>query len=140
MIKKTKTYIFKNNNWYEIASPDLAENQAPKMDVYKPVKEKVGTWIDGRTIYRKVITGVGNPPIVVPFEFFTTIVDAKMMIKNTGSEQAWRPIPWTFDGNDLNWYGGFRIQETNKQIVLQLGNQLKQIVYWHIIIDYCIDP
>ena len=106
---------------------------------YSKDRIEVGTWIDGRKIYRKVITGNSNVPDIIPFEKFTTIIDIRMMVKNQGGDQDWRPIPWTFNGNDLNWHGGFRVSETNKKIVNQIGSELKKVVYWHLIVDYCID-
>lgn len=106
---------------------------------YSKDRIEVGTWIDGRKIYRKVITGNSNVPDIIPFEKFTTIIDIRMIVKNQGGDQDWRPIPWTFNGNDLNWHGGFRVSETNKKIVNQIGSELKKVVYWHLIVDYCID-
>ena len=106
---------------------------------YSKDRIEVGTWIDNRKVYRKVITGTGNIPDIIPFEKFTTIVDVKMMAKSQGGDQDWRPIPWVFNGNDINWHGGFRLSETNRQIVNQIGSELKKTVYWHIIVEYCID-
>ena len=109
------------------------------LNVYSSDRTQVGTWIDNRKVYRRVITGTGNVPTSIPFEKFTTIVRSEMMVKNQGAGQAWRMIPWLFNGNDLNWYGGYYFLEDNRTIAVQLGNELKKTVYWHIIIEYCID-
>ena len=119
------------------------ENGMIPLSKLKPAYSKdrieVGTWIDGRKIYRKVITGTGNVPTIIPFEKFTTIVRSEMMVKNQGAGQAWRMIPWLFNGNSINWYGGYYFLEDNRTIATQLGDELKKVVYWHLIVDYCID-
>lgn len=106
---------------------------------YSNTSTLVGKWIDGRKVYRRVITGTGNVPASIPFEKFTTIVKAEMMVKNQGAGQAWRMIPWLFNGNDLNWYGGYYFLEDNRTIAVQLGNEISKAVYWHIIVEYCKD-
>ena len=107
--------------------------------VYSKDRIEVGTWIDNRKIYRKVITGTGDVPTSIPFEKFTTIIKSEMMVKNQGAGRAWRMIPWLFNGNSINWYGGYYFLEDNKTIATQLGDELKKVVYWHIIVEYCVD-
>ena len=109
------------------------------LNVYSSTRTHIGTWIDNRKVYRRVITGTGNVPASIPFEKFTTIVRSEMMVKNQGAGQAWRMIPWVFNGNSVDWYGGYYFLEDNRTIVVQIGNELKKTVYWHIIIEYCID-
>lgn len=120
----------------------LLDNSIPITKIkgaYSKDRVEIGTWVDGRKVYRKVITGTGNVPTSIPFEKFTTIVKSEMMVKNQGAGQAWRMIPWLFNGNDLNWYGGYYFLEDNRTIAVQLGNEIKKAVYWHIIVEYCID-
>lgn len=107
--------------------------------VYSKDRIEVGTWIDNRKIYRKVITGTGDVPTSIPFEKFTTIIKSEMMVKNQGAGRAWRMIPWLFNGNSINWYGGYYFLEDNRTIATQLGDELKKVVYWHIIVEYCVD-
>ncbi len=52
------------------------------LSVYSSTRTHIGTWIDNRKVYRKVITGTGNVPASIPFEKFTTIVRSEMMVKN----------------------------------------------------------
>lgn len=108
-------------------------------NAYSKDRVEVGTWIDNRKIYRKVITGTGDVPASIPFEKFTTIIKSEMMVKNQGAGRAWRMIPWLFNGNSINWYGGYYFLEDNRTIVTQLGDELKKVVYWHIIVEYCVD-
>ena len=109
------------------------------LSVYSSTRTHIGAWVDNRKVYRRVITGTGDVPTSIPFEKFTTIVKSEMMVKNQGAGQAWRMIPWLFNGNDLNWYGGYCFLEDNRTIAVQLGNEIKKAVYWHIIVEYCID-
>ena len=109
------------------------------LNVYSTNRVQVGTWIDNRKVYRKVITGTGDVPASIPFEKFTTIVKSEMMVKNQGAGQAWRMIPWLFNGNSIDWYGGYYFLEDSRTITTQIGNELKKTVYWHIIVEYCID-
>ena len=120
----------------------LLDNSIPMTKTkgaYSKDRVEIGTWVDGRKVYRKVITGTGTVPASIPFEKFTTIVRSEMMVKNQGAGQAWRMIPWLFNGNDLNWYGGYYFLEDNRTIAVQIGNELKKAVNWHIIVEYCID-
>lgn len=120
----------------------LLDNSIPITKIkgaYSKDRVEIGTWVDGRKVYRKVITGTGNVPTSIPFEKFTTIVKSEMVVKNQGAGQAWRMIPWLFNGNDLNWYGGYYFLEDNRTITVQLGNEIKKAVNWHIIVEYCID-
>ena len=106
---------------------------------YSKDRVEVDRWYDGRKVYRKVITENGNIPDIIPFEKFTLIMDVRLWVENQGGDQDWRPIPWTFNGDDLNWHGGFRFSKTNKNIINQIGSELKKATYWHLIIDYTID-
>ena len=120
----------------------LLDNSIPLTKIkgaYSKDRVEIGTWVDGRKVYRKVITGTGDVPASIPFEKFTTIIKSEMMVKNQGAGQAWRMIPWLFNGNDLNWYGGYYFLEDNRTIAVQLGNEIKKAVNWHIIVEYCID-
>jgi len=138
----TKTKKLYNNEERVLTEKDTisAENIVgqPKTK-YSTERVVVGTWIDGRKIYRRVITGLNNVPSELIIDEFSMIVDAKMMVKGVGVEKPWRNIPWLFNGNDVNWYGGFWISETYNKVFLQLGMEIKKTAYWHLIIDYCID-
>lgn len=120
----------------------LLDNSIPLTKVkedYSKDRVEIGTWLGVKKVYRRVITGTGNVPATIPFEKFTTIVRSEMVVKNQGAGQAWRMIPWVFNGNDLDWYGGYYFLEDNRTIAVQLGNELKKTFHWHIIVEYCID-
>ena len=120
----------------------LLDNSIPLTKIkgaYSKDRVEIGSWIDNRKVYRKVITGTGNVPTSIPFEKFTIIVKSEMMVKNQGAGQAWRMVPWLFNGNSVDWYGGYYFLEDNRTIAVQIGNELEKTVYWHIIVEYCID-
>ena len=81
---KQKIYVKNNNNIYEefISKEDLAD--------YSTWETKIGTWIDGKPLYRKVIDGI-TPNTTTDTEVFNipniaTLVNIKGMIAN------WLPI------------------------------------------------
>ena len=120
----------------------LLDNSIPLTKVkedYSKDRVEIGTWLGVKKVYRRVITGTGDVPASIPFEKFTVIVWSEMVVKNQGAGRAWRMIPWLFNGNDLNWYGGYYFLEDNRTIAVQLGNEIKKAVNWHIIVEYCID-
>lgn len=120
----------------------LLDNSIPLTKVkedYSKDRVEIGTWLGVKKVYRRVITGTGDVPASIPFEKFTVIVRSEMVVKNQGAGLAWRMIPWLFNGNDLNWYGGYYFLEDNRTIAVQLGNEIKKAVNWHIIVEYCID-
>lgn len=120
----------------------LLDNSIPPTKIkedYSKDRVEIGTWLGVKKVYRRVITGTGDVPASIPFEKFTVIVRSEMVVKNQGAGRAWRMIPWLFNGNDLNWYGGYYFLEDNRTIAVQLGNEIKKAVNWHIIVEYCID-
>lgn len=137
----TKTKKLYNNEERVLTEKDVisADNIVGQPKVkYSTDRILIGTWIDGRNIYRKIYTGTGNVPENLVIDPFKTIVDVRMMIKNNPGE-AWRSVPWVFNFYDGNWAGGFYIQENQHKIIMQIGNELRKAYWWHMIIDYCID-
>ena len=138
----TKTKKLYNNEERVLTEKDtIPANKidGPVLVKYSKTPVPFGILDDGRKIYRRLIEGRDDVPATIVFEKFTTIIDIRMMVKNKGATQDWRSVPWVFDGDDKNWYGGFRVSETNNNIILQLGQELRKSPYWHIIIEYCKD-
>ena len=137
----TKTKKLYNNEERVLTEKDtIPANKidGPVLAKYSKTPVPFGILDDGRKIYRRLIEGRDDVPDTIVFEKFTTIIDIRMMVKNKGATQDWRSVPWVFDGDDKNWYGGFRVSETNSNIILQLGQELRKSPYWHIIIEYCM--
>lgn len=138
----TKTKKLYNNEERVLTEKDtIPANKidGPVLVKYSKTPVPFGVLDDGRKIYRRLIEGGDDVPATIIFEKFTTIIDIRMMVKNKGATQDWRSVPWVFDGADRNWYGGFRVSETDSNIILQLGQELRKSPYWHIIIEYCKD-
>ena len=73
----------------------LLDNSIPLTKIkgaYSKDRVEIGTWIDNRKIYRKVITGTGDVPASIPFEKFTTIIKSEMMVKNQGAGRAYDSV------------------------------------------------
>ena len=138
----TKTKKLYNNEERVLTEKDVisADNIVgqPKIK-YSTDKTLIGTWIDGRKIYRKVYTGTGNVPAKISVEPFKTIIDMRMIVKNSGQGDAWRNVPWLYNPSDATWAGGFYVSEYTKEIIAQLGSNLGKTYWWHLIIDYCED-
>lgn len=137
----TKTKKLYNNEERVLTEKDtIPANKidGPVLVKYSKTPVPFGILDDGRKIYRRLIEGGDDVPDTIVFEKFTTIIDIRMMVKNRGATQDWRSVPWVFNGDDKNWYGGFRVSETNSNIILQLGQELRKSPYWHIIIEYCM--
>jgi hypothetical protein len=137
----TKTKKLYNNEERVLTEKDtIPANKidGPVLVKYSKTPVPFGILDDGRKIYRRLIEGGDDVPDTIVFEKFTTIIDIRMMVKNKGATQDWRSVPWVFNGDDKNWYGGFRVSETNSNIILQLGQELRKSPYWHIIIEYCM--
>ena len=95
----------------------------------------VGKWIDGKTIYEKVITFSNLNEINIDTNL-ETIIKMECIIKSDQSQ--WRNLPWLYgqDGYvDSSWHGGFFLRSDGK-IVFQTGSNISKIVYGHLILRY----
>lgn len=139
MVKKSKAFIYKNNEWHELTSPVLVESKTDYKEKYSSERIEVGTWIDGRKIYRKVYSGKGNVPNQVPIDPIKTVIDMRMIVKDISVVGAWRNIPWVYDLTDNTWTGGFYLDSLHNTVQMQLKANISNTYWWHLIIDYCID-
>lgn len=139
MVKKSKAFIYKNNEWHELTSPVLVESKTDYKEKYSSERIEVGTWIDGRKIYRKVYSGKGNVPNQVPIDPIKTVIDMRMIVKDKSTVGAWRNIPWVYDLTDNTWTGGFYLDSLHNIVQMQLKPNMSNTYWWHLIVDYCID-
>ena len=139
MVKKSKAFIYKNNEWHELTSPVLVESKTDYKERYSSERIEVGTWIDGRKIYRKVYSGKGNVPNIVPIDPIKTVIDMRMIVKDRSTVGAWRNIPWVYDLTDNSWTGGFYLDSLHNTVQMQLKANMSNAYWWHLIVDYCID-
>lgn len=138
----TKTKKLYNNEERVLTENDVipADNIVgqPKTK-YSTEEILVGTWIDGRKIYRKVYSGKGDVPHEVQVDPCATVIDMRMVVKNKANNGSWRTVPWLYDTSDNNWVAGFYMDSLRKVVVMQLKNNMASAYWWHLIIDYCKD-
>ena len=138
----TKTKKLYNNEERVLTEKDVipADNIVgqPKTK-YSTEEILVGTWIDGRKIYRKVYSGKGDVPHEVQVDPCATVIDMRMMVKNKANNGSWRTVPWLYDTADNSWVAGFYMDSLRKVVVMQLKNNMASAYWWHLIIDYCKD-
>lgn len=138
----TKTKKLYNNEERVLTEKDVipADNIVgqPKTK-YSTEEILVGTWIDGRKIYRKVYSGKGDVPHEVQVDPCATVIDMRMMVKNKANNGSWRTGPWLYDTMDNTWVAGFYMDSLRKVVVMQLKNNMASAYWWHLIIDYCKD-
>jgi hypothetical protein len=91
-------------------------------------------WIDGKKIYRKVIT-INDTSTKNLGVDINTVVNSFLIIK---TEDAWRPIPWLFGQNQDDvlgsWVAGYFIK-VNK-LVMQFGSDLSTFTVGYFTIEY----
>ena len=106
---------------------------------YSTTATPCGVLDDGKLIYRKVIRGTGDIPNSIPFQTFTYIIAASMTAQHNSTGNNWRSIPWLYNSTDTNWSGGFVINGDNRQILTQIGSELRKCKSWCIVIEFCVD-
>ena len=79
--KKAVPYCFKDGKWYATMLVERPKTPQPSLDVYSSNRTEVGTWIDGRKIYRKVYSGRGDVPLEVTVDRCATVIDMRMVVK-----------------------------------------------------------
>lgn len=138
----TKTKKLYNNEERVLTEKDVipADNIVgqPKTK-YSTEEILVGTWIDGRKIYRKVYSGKGDVPHEVQVDPCATVIDMRMVVKNKANNGSWRTVPWLYDTADNSWVAGFYLDSLRSVIVMQLKENMRNAYWWHFVIDYCID-
>jgi|GEM_PF-922148 hypothetical protein len=108
--------------------------------VYSSTKAvEIGTWIDGRKIYRKVYSGKGNVPLEVTVDRCAAVIDMRMVVKNKANNGSWRTVPWLYDTADNSWVAGFYLDALRSVVVMQLKENMRNAYWWHFVIDYCIE-
>ena len=117
-----------------------AINEVYQNNEYSTEEKIVGKWIDGKPIYRKVVTA--NSYIE---KLNTGISNLETMIKmevlvSQSSNGEWRNLPWLFNNNnaigDQSWAGGFFYRMDSNQLHFQLGSSLKSIKKIVAILEY----
>lgn len=107
-------------------------------NIYSTEETVIGTWIDGKNIYRKIY-------ILQSSDTFTDstlsnivdyVINLRMMVCSSIDYNSWRPVPWTYTMALDQWGGGISFSPTEGRYQIQLGSSLKQINKGFIIIEY----
>ena len=122
-----KIYVLNNNDVYEefISKEDT-------LDKYSTAEQKIGTWIDGKTIYRKVIN-LGNLPNNTTKTVKTGIngfADTITSLKGMAIGNYSFPLPFVAD----NWISMYAGNEATEIIINCVGNRSNFTGY--AIIEY----
>ena len=108
-------------------------------NIYSTTEQKVGTWVDGKPIYRKVITKANTNNITNALTDPDNIIKMDCTVRQAGTP-AWRNLPWLFVMNDgyggAAWGGGFYYELEANTIYFQVGSSLGNIDRLIMIIEY----
>lgn len=155
-LDNTKVYDFLDElvdnlkNKEETVDNDITELEQGQTDLqnqinidtsYSTEETAIGTWIDGKTIYRKAIVITGTLSYNTPYSFGVnpdTVIRMNCLV-NSNNGSAWRILPWLFVLNDstlgqASWAGGFYYH--NKSVYFQAGSNLLSSSKTVFIMEY----
>lgn len=107
---------------------------------YSESEQVVGTWIDGKPLYEKTVSGTSitrgtTYNVAHSISNISEIVnsDVNCHFSNNG---AWRKLNFAYNNGstDANWYAGYTVDNTN--ISFQVGNSFQPVDKWHATIRY----
>lgn len=108
-------------------------------NTYSTTEQVVGYWIDGKPIYRKVITQSNTNDITNVADNVDNVIKMECVVRQT-TANAWRNIPWLFVMNNgyggASWAGGFYFDVPNNLIHFQIGSDLGTIDRMIMILQY----
>ena len=138
----TKTKKLYNNEERVLTERDVIpanKIQGPILVKFSATATSYGVLDNGKVVYRRIIIGNGDIPSTIPFQSFTQIISATMTAQHKSSGNNWRTIPWLYNSTDTNWSGGFVINGDNRQILTQIGAELRKCSSWCVVVDFCVD-
>lgn len=107
------------------------------LDVYSTSEQRIGTWIDGKPLYRKCFKNTGNlTTIQTGISNIDDVIRLTIMVKSSDNV-FWRTIPWCYNANsyDSSYTGGTYIR-SNGNIGFQAGTGLTNASKYIAIIEY----
>ena len=114
---------------------DGSENQ-----IYSTTEQAIGTWIDGKTIYRKVVS-CGTLPnktdktVAHGISNFNHIIQVSGFCKDADKSKSY-PLPFPFDsGSDGVGSIGIWVDKTNITISC-LGTYYPNVIETYVILEY----
>lgn len=108
-------------------------------NIYTTTDQKVGTWIDGKPIYRRVITKANTNAITNALDNVDNIIKMDCLVRRKTTIE-WRNLPWLYVNSDTYgnavWAGGFYYNQSQNTIYFQVGSSLSDIDRLILIIEY----
>lgn len=115
-------------------------------EIYSEEETIIGTWIDGKPIYRKVIkahTETLPREINVGVTNVDDLITGKFQLQQSASKDSgWRTLPWVYNGNlqseygNATWVGGWYFNGTVGTVYTQVGSDISSIQKYIIILEY----
>ena len=109
-------------NSYDIKDNVARETISNNTNYSTSQEYEIGTWIDGKTIYRKVLTGTGNnanAQYVARLQGIDTLVDMKVWVQ--GNTSYFRNGTTSYYGSS-NWTSQCYYNKANGYITMECGN------------------
>ena len=104
-------------------------------NVYSTEEIRVGTWIDGKPIYRKSFTFTSFSDLAAGLaNKIDYMVKIQCMAHQTNKQ--WRNIPWTYRELVNTWCGGLYFDDASGNIYFQVGSDLGNIDKGLLILEY----
>lgn len=106
---------------------------------YSTTEQKIGTWIDGKPIYRKCFKKTGNVAnIQSGISNLDDVINLTVMVKGSDQNPAWRTIPWCFNNStyEPSFTGGAYVRASDALIGFQAGSGLTSTSIYIVIIEY----
>lgn len=112
-------------------------------NIYSTEERRVGTWIDGKPLYRKVVDlgsgDISEAQIQTGIINMDSVIRIECCIKNTGYG-GWRTIPFLYvTGTTIGsgaWAGGFWLNGEGSIIEFEMGKTLGTIIKGYATIEY----
>lgn len=103
-----------------------ARSSLDKLATYSTsTEQEIGTWIDGKTIYRKVLTGTGdgnNAQYIARLQGIDTLVDMRVWVN--GETTYFRNGTTVYYG-DASWSSQCYYNKNNGYVSMECGNNFK---------------
>lgn len=118
--------------------PETRVTQNEINDVQQNAEVKIGTWVDGSSLYRKSAEGASIAALATALGTltgFSKIIDIRMVVRNT-SDNGWRQVPWLFNTTaSSDWYAGCYITSAGV-LSVQAGAQIGSVNFAVITVEY----
>lgn len=114
-----------------------------KLNTYSTTEQRIGTWINGKPIYRKVIDlgsgDISRATFSLGLTTIRTIIRTECNI--LVSDGLWRNLPFCYTStNDAEgkptWMGGFNIRTSNGTLYMEAGTTIGSIYEGYFVIEY----